>query len=202
MRPSQTRYGAGVGDSFQVIADVDATEAEAGALAQTVIRWMVDEEIIVAETSNCILGAPGHAPGPRYVAATEVDEPPRLKPDGVQVCVGRNVFHPSQGELGPVVCPRCGHTVVLEGPDGGVTEYWKAFSGALDAWYAGGSSDVPCAYCGQLVSFNDWEWVGEWPFAVGYLGFMFWNWPRLRATFITEVGQRLGHRLVVTKGKV
>ncbi|MGE5286256.1 MAG: hypothetical protein ACM3ML_03440 [Micromonosporaceae bacterium] len=27
--------------------------------------------------------------------------------------------------------------------------------------------------------FNDWQWTSEWPFAVGFLGFTFWNWPPL-----------------------
>jgi hypothetical protein len=61
---------------------------------------------------------------------------------------------------------------------------------------------VRCPHCGLLVDFNDWRWDSGRPFAVGFLGFAFWNWPELSDTFIAQVADRLGHRVVVTGGKL
>ena len=38
--------------------------------------------------------------------------------------------------------------------------------------------------------------------AVGHLGFEFWNWPILNTDLVSEIGSRLGHRVVVTRGNV
>jgi len=55
-----------VGDSFQIIADVEATEAEAPGLAASVVGWLTAEGIIAAEPTDCVLGAEsGYAPGPQ-----------------------------------------------------------------------------------------------------------------------------------------
>ncbi|HEX8632054.1 MAG TPA: hypothetical protein VF755_28170 [Catenuloplanes sp.] len=56
--------------------------------------------------------------------------------------------------------------------------------------------------CARRIGFNDWHWIGGWPFAVGFLGLTFWNWPPLRIAFVAEVAHHLGHRVVVTRGKL
>lgn len=55
---------------------------------------------------------------------------------------------------------------------------------------------------GSRFAFNDWQWIGHWPFAVGFLGFTFWNWPSLRLDFISQFADRLQHRVVITRGKL
>ena len=103
-----------MGDGFQIIADVEATEVAAAGLAASVVDWLTAEGIIAAEPTDCVLGAEsGYAPGPHYTAA--VTEPGEwlleLRTNGVRVSTNRNVFAPLQGEIGPVVCPACGQTV-------------------------------------------------------------------------------------------
>jgi hypothetical protein len=195
-----------VGEYFQIIADVEATEIEAAVLAETVVRWLVADGVIMPDTGDCVLGAEfGYPPGPCYTAATTGPSAHLrgLVTNGVAVSTGRQVFHPGQADLGPVICPRCDRTVVLEDPvTGELTGRWEPFSEALNTWYAGGSSKVRCPYCHAAVDFNDWRWDNEWPFAVGFLGFVFWNWPELNDRFIDQVAERLGHRLIVTGGKL
>jgi hypothetical protein len=100
-----------------------------------------------------------------------------------------------------VVCPRCENMVVLEESETAQpTAYWDRFSDALDSWCQGGSGEVQCVHCDGVIGFNDWRWIGRWPFAVGFLGFTFWNWPPLRDSFIAQVAKRLEHRVVVTRG--
>jgi hypothetical protein len=195
-----------VGDFFQVIADVEAAADEAPGLAASAVSWLAGEGIIMAEPCDCVLAPePGYPPGPRYVTAVTHpgDRVLRLRTNGVEVCAGRNVFHPVAGEFGPVVCPCCRQTLVLQDPvTGGLTGQWEPFAEALTGWAAGGAADVTCPQCGQVSGLNDWDWVGDWPLAVGYLGFRFWNWPELSESFIAGMAAHLGHRVVVTSGKI
>ena len=199
-------YRGAVGDSFQIIADVEAPEAEAPALAADVIGWLSGAGIVGAEQADCVLGAAaGYPPGRCYAAAvTTPDERLfTLRTNGVEVHTTRSVFYPVQGELGPVTCPRCGHRMELEDPPTGVpTAHWEPFNEALDEWMAGEPADVTCPRCRRASGLNDWQWTGEWPLAVGFLGFTFWNWPALSEPFIAQLAAYLGHRLVVTQGKI
>ena len=56
--------------------------------------------------------------------------------------------------------------------------------------------------CASAVAINDWHWQGDWPVAAGNLGIVFWDWTRLDPGFAREVGERLGHRVVVTRGRL
>jgi hypothetical protein len=198
-------YCAAVGDYFEIIADVEATETEAPELAASVVAWLAREGIIAAEPADCVLGAEsGYPPGPRYtVAVTEpADWLPRLHINGIEVCASRTVFLAGQGKPGPVVCPHCRQRVELEDPaTGQSTPQWESFSDALTAWMEDGPGEVRCRQCGQMAGFNDWRWIGE-PFAIGFLGFTFWNWPPLSESFIVQMASHLEHRVVVIRGKL
>jgi hypothetical protein len=195
-----------VGDNFQIIADVDAAEAEASALAASVVSWLAGAGIIAGDPADCVLGTgPGYPPGPQYAAAVTTPDGMllRLRANGVEVHTTKTVFFPVQGELGPVACPGCGQGMVLEDPaTGQATAHWEPFSGALDKWWAGEPATVTCPQCQRASGLNDWHWTGDWPIAVGFLGFTFWNWPALSRSFITQIGTHLGHRVVVTQGKL
>jgi uncharacterized Zn-finger protein len=193
-------YGGAVGDTFQVIADVEASEATAPVLAASVVGLLRDSGVIAAARADCVLGAAsGYPPGPGYAAAvTDPDELlPGLKVNGVEVTAARSVFFPGQGEVGPVTCPRCGHEVELRDP-----AHWALFGDAIGNWMAAEPSEVTCPYCQLHAGLNDWIWGADWPVAVGFLGFTFWNWPPLSSSFIAQVQAHLGHRVVVIRGKL
>jgi hypothetical protein len=65
-----------------------------------------------------------------------------------------------------------------------------------------GSGTVLCQNCGSAITINEWKWQGDWPIVVGHLGFKFWNWPLLHTNFVRQIGDRLGHRVVVTRGRL
>jgi hypothetical protein len=195
-----------VGDYFEIIADVEATEAEAPALAASVVSWLTREGIVAAEpAAECVLGAEwGYPPGRRYTAAvTEPDEHMlQLQANGVEVSTSRTVFSPAQGTVGSVVCPLCGQTVDLNEPaTGQITPQWELFSEAFGAWMEGGPGEVRCPQCRQVARLNDWRWTNE-PFVVGFLGFTFWNWPPLSESFIAQLASHLEHRVRVIRGKL
>jgi uncharacterized Zn-finger protein len=194
-----------MGDHFQVLADVDAGEAEAPALAASLVEWLVRDGVITSDVTDCVLGAEhGYPPGPNFWAV--VNQPNErflsLRTNGVEISIERRVFYPGQGDFGAVDCPSCGQTVILSDPStGAVSDHWERFGEALSTWYAGGSDLVRCPYCDQLVRFNDWRWSDE-PFALGFLGLTFWNWPELSDWFVEQLARHLGHRVIRTGGKL
>jgi uncharacterized protein (UPF0212 family) len=194
-----------VGDNFEVIVDVQATASEADGLAAAVLHWLGQEGIVAVTATHCLLGLDeyGYAPGARHSVA--LDDPSddyalRHAVNGLEIELGRRVFHPVQGEIGPIECPHCLTRILLEDAAGNLTDHWEALEMALTDWVRGGPGRTGCPACGQPIGVNDWHWPGQWPFAVGFLGFRFWNWPSLSSTFIAAVRQRLGHRVVVTRG--
>ena len=199
-------YGEVVGDSFQTIADVEAVEAEAPALASSVIGWLAGAGIIAGDPADFVLGTGrGYPPGPHYaVAVTRPDGTlPSLRINGVEVRTARTVFYPVQAEAGPVACPRCGYSMLLRDPaTGEMTAYWELFSYALDKWWTDWTGTVICPQCRRPSDVNKWHWSGDWPIAVGFFGLTFWNWPPLSQSFVTQVAAHLGHRVVVTRGKL
>jgi hypothetical protein len=103
-----------MGDHFQTIIDLDAKADEAPQLGARVVEWLVTEGIVLAERTDCVLGAPlGHEPGPnwqRAVAAADADEDPW---DGLAVHTERGIFDGGQGGPESVTCPLCETTTPL-----------------------------------------------------------------------------------------
>jgi hypothetical protein len=177
-----------MGEYFQTIVDLQATDEQAEALGALVLAWLVDGGIVEATCRDESRGG-GHAPGPRYAAAVvEPDEGlHRLNNNGLHVVTGRTVFF-SMG-VDAIACPWCTTAVA-----------WERLSDAVDEWYAGAAGTRRCGGCGRVMGLNDWRWQPPWGF--GYLGFEFWNWPPLAKGFLAEVGRRLGHRTVLAAGKL
>lgn len=190
----------GVGDYFQWIVDVEVTEAQAEEVADRLRRWLVDRGVIVPEETLCAISSPGHRPGSNFLAALgehEVDSNPDHM-DGVEIHIGRTLFYPGQGEVGPADCPVCDHTfgeVTFEtfdqwGDDPQIDE----LVAAAGRWVEGGSAEVRCSECGNSAHLNDWGW-GYGALAVGHVGITFWNWPPLAEGFARQVSEVLGHRV-------
>ncbi|MFF4240319.1 hypothetical protein ACFYYL_30960 [Actinomadura geliboluensis] len=59
----------------------------------------------------------------------------------------------------------------------------------------------PCPTCERPVDPQAWQWADDY-FALGHLGFTFWNWLPLRPDFIAALAARLGHPLVHLEGKL
>jgi DNA-directed RNA polymerase subunit RPC12/RpoP len=189
-----------VGDWFQVIADVDATADEAEALGAATLAWLVDTGVVLGEATDCVLANVGYPPGPRYATAvTEVD--PRLltlRTNGVEVITGRTVFYSMGADH--VTCPHCRHVIVLADDRADSIDPWRELSAIIEAWRDGDTGDYRCPTCRRVVGLNDWTWSPPWAF--GYVGFKFWNWPQLTPNFLADVSTRLGHRTVHPHGKM
>lgn len=195
-----------MGDWFQTVVDLDATEQEAAGLADRALAWLIAEGIVAAATSDCVLGGggQGHAPGPHYARAVDDPAPVDLWTNGLHLQTGRTVFDSGQGEPAAAVCPLCAAEVRLldeetwEEIDGA----WEPFAGKFAEWTEGGEGLVRCPACARESSVARWSWEDD-HFACGLLGLTFWNWGELTPAFVRDLGRQLGgHRTAVLRGKL
>jgi hypothetical protein len=194
-----------VGDYFQNIVDVEATDEEAGPLGERVLQWLTESGVVTGTPSDNVLGAEaGYAPGPRY--ATAVSAPDgrtlSLRSNGLHVIDYRYVYDCGQDGVGPVICPWCGQRDLLEDPSTyRMNDRWDDLSEAFSRWLDGGDGELDCLHCSRMVGLKQWRWQ-EPVWAFGSLGVRVWNWPPLADTFVADVARVLGHRVVVNGGKL
>ena len=194
-----------MGDYFQNIVDVEATDDEAGPLGERLLGWLIETGIVVDTPSDNVLGANlGYGPGPRNTAA--VTEPDAnmltLRTNGLHVIADRYVYDAGQDGVGPVVCPWCGVRDVLEDRKTfELSDRWDELSAAFGRWLDGGDGELACLHCQREVGLKDWRWE-EPVYAFGSLGVRIWNWPPLAGSFVADVARVLGHRVVVSGGKL
>ncbi len=185
---------------------------EVDAAADRVIQWLIDAEIIDSElSSESVLGRQGYRPGHQFNKAIrhpeeittgwmyEGDEYLQLyefRHNGVRVEKGRQGFLGSHGGYIDICCENCGtlHDLALYSGD---------IPGALEAfeWWCKGDEVVlfPCPQCGLIRSVAEWDFNGT--YALGNLGFTFYNWPQLKDSFALEIGQLLGSKITQVYGK-
>jgi len=177
-----------------VIADLDATAADAPRLADRVVAWLAAEGVVRAGRTRCVPGQPrGHPPGPHWERAVrdDWDRPPS---DGLAVHTRRTGFTSGADLPDAAVCPRCTAPTPLD------DTVWPRFSDAMRAWHDTGSAAVTCPACAAPVAVPDWTW-DDCPLALAHLGFEFWNWPDLDGAFRTRLTGLLdGHRTVYLWG--
>lgn len=190
-------YHVLMGDYFQTIVDTEAAREEAGLLASKIILRLAEQGIIEKTLRECVYSGNGmgYPPGPNYRQVVDVpdgccDYTLGLVTNGLGVIIGRTVFHAGQEGL-ELVCPKCGDRT-----DGG--DRWDD---AVGEWHRGkGDALFACPKCGHAEPVTQWPYNPPWGF--GSLGFEFWNWPPLKASFIREVSEHLGHHTVLVRGKL
>ncbi|MFD7403418.1 hypothetical protein ACFV7R_12235 [Streptomyces sp. NPDC059866] len=191
-----------MGNHFQTVVDLDATSVDAPALAARGLDWLVMEGIVRAERTDCVLGAPlGHPPGPLWAkAVSEEDWEPS---DGLNIEIGRTVFHGGQGDAMYAVCPHCATHTDLYTDEWDVIEgAWEPFGKAIETWHDTGKATVTCQRCGRAGDLTAWTWADDY-YAFGYLGFEFWDWPEFSPRFLSRFAETLGgHRTVLVGGKL
>lgn len=182
-----------MGDYYQIIVDKDASSEEAKSLSSDILNWLVEQGIVEATINDCVISGTGlgYPPGEHYQGVVEYDDfdIQTLRTNGLNIVVEHMVFMPTQGKLYSV-CPQCSTMIACN------DEWFKA----VDEWYEGnGQSIVRCSNCGYANSIADWSAAPPWGF--GNLGFVFWNWSRLKQFFIDDFARRLRHRTIYMAGK-
>ncbi|MFC9438739.1 hypothetical protein [Nocardia sp. NPDC057030] len=195
-----------MGDYFERIVDVEVPAAEAGALAERVVDWLVSRRLLSREMSAegmySLDVAEGHLPGAEWRQITR--EWGDWIPGPVAVIIGRADHFGGQGAIEPdsAGCPRCGaRTVIIDYPQQWEAdpEVWRPFRDAVAAWKRTGTGVVKCASCDTESPVTEWQWPAE--FALGALAFDFWGWPPLTDEFIADLAKQLGHNIDHQSGK-
>ena len=184
-----------MGDVFQKLGDLDATAQQAPGLATSASNWLVAEDIVSGELTDCALAGLGRRPGRRHGnALRNLDDAgglwTTLRTNGLQIDVGRQVYHGGQGGVSDAACPNCGDI-----------EAFADFSTSLDDWCKTGTADHACPACTRRSLINDWNLEPQW--GVGHLQLTFWNWPPLSEEFRHDVATHLNdHRLLYIYDKL
>jgi hypothetical protein len=158
--------------------------------AKEILDWLVAEQIVQSEKTDCILGEEGgYALGPGAAKVTDHPDflPNGLITNGLEIVVGKNVFHAGENGVDEMICPNCDEDVLEE--DG---------LDAVDDWFKGATDKLICPACGESVEYFDFD--PAW--ALSDLGFSFWNWPGFSENFIEEFSERLGCEVVVVMNLV
>jgi hypothetical protein len=182
-----------MGDGFQIIVDREVSEDEAPRLAEQIRGWLIGRRIIQPIPIEGLSDRPNYPPGDAYQSTLK--EP---NPRGTQGVTGlgfstkRSVFCYNYFDM---TCRACG--AQFEPKD----EAWERWSEAAETWSHGDDSVLyACPKCGVAERLADWD--GEFPCGFGNLGLEFWNWTPLSEQFIREVTEKLGHRIVLVRGKL
>lgn len=178
-----------MGDCFQKLGDLDATADDAQDLAAGVLAWLVAEEIVSDELTDCAYDGPARRPGRcRFKALRDAGDADGWWTSAIvnelKVDVGRQVYHGGASGVSDAGCPQCASI-----------QQFREFSDALDDWYKTGVADHACPVCARRSPTNDWILEPQW--GVGHLQLTFWNWPQLSEQFRQDISTQLnGHRLL------
>jgi hypothetical protein len=165
-------------DSVDWIVVLEAPLGEAQYLADQVRDWLVQEKIILT-TPEAAPSSRGNKIWSRawaYKWDADLTFQARTAPCGLEVAIGRRVFDAGGHGIDSLACPACG---MRHDPDS------LPWSDAVGAWHAGDDqSAMKCPACGVEQCIVAWHF--DVPWALGNLGFGFWNWT-IKERLVQEV---------------
>jgi hypothetical protein len=182
-----------VGDYFQTVVFKDVPLEQSLELGNKLVRWLVEQEIVIGEETDCILSTKknGYPPAKRYQLATKQPIDKHfllLNTNGVELITGRTVFHAGQMDF-EMVCPHCQHKL----------KKFDECNKAIECWYQGQTINfVKCPACQQSHDLLSWQ--SNYGFSS--LGLTFWNWPELALKFLGRLGQIIDKKTQVVNGKI
>lgn len=183
-----------MGNWHQDIVFKDVSDEELENVATQIFEYLVAKKIIGSEMSDNVLSSKkGYCPGENWRKAVEYPEESHfleLWTNGLDIVKKRNVFYADGSEFEAINCPKCG-TNNLECDWGELFGKWIE-----DPKSAG----LECADCEHSNSISEFIFKPTW--ALSNLGFVFWNWPIFKDSFITELQELTGKRIIKVEGKL
>lgn len=114
--------------------------------------------------------------------------PADLHVNGLEIVLQRQVFHTGQFGLETLECPSCKEDIPAED--------WEF----LSEWDSGESDNLTCPLCGVATEIHSYKFDPNWGFSD--LGFVFWNWPEFRTSFIEDFKRMLNCEIDVVISKI
>ncbi|WP_137819583.1 sugar ABC transporter ATPase [Pseudomonas sp. 2FG] len=163
------------------------------AKARSILRWLVQRNIVAAQPSTCARGGNrmGYAIAEGARAVMNIPVGAELSDylpfgqacNGLEIVTKRCIFTPYKGFLEEAGCPECRR------------EIGEALFDSLEEWMPGHTDNFTCPECGHEDDLNGFMFLQ--PCAFSNLGFIFNNWvgSHFKASFLDEFAERLG-RLV------
>jgi hypothetical protein len=205
-----------MGDYYQTIVDVEVTEEDSPQLAERIVAWLHDEGVIDRQRTNQrYTTGTNYLFGPR---ATEVVQDAAYFLGDYAGSVARNDVSPND----PLVfnvwvnvithrslvwntavsleCLACGAKTGDWDGRCVMKEVFDTWVHSAADWGDGGEGLFSCPDCGHVLPVTEWK-QGDCQWGFGNLAFWFWNYGLLKDEFVEEFGRRLGHRIVVPRGK-
>ena len=183
-----------MGDWFQSIVAKESQVEHPEFLASKIHKWLVQEMVIEARSTSCVLSETGlgYPPGQNYEKIVDKSQyahnPQEELVNGLEIITSRNVFFSGQGEI-EIRCPKCRMRC---------SDNWGE---AINNWFENiGKGLIVCHHCGNSQTIIEWDFVPPWGFS--NLGFTFWNWPKLDNSFINDLSQKLGLPIIFIAGKL
>ncbi|WP_250534834.1 hypothetical protein [Caballeronia sp. AZ10_KS36] len=158
-----------------------STYPEPEKKAKEILAWLVGRDIVVAEASDCVLGADfGYrfSNGAKSVVKADGDFSLTLVTNGLEIITERTVFCGYENGLEDIVCPNCKEDIAQED--------WDMFND----WAQGDTDNLTCPRCKHASEIHNYKM--SWPWGFSNLGFTFYNCPNLTDEFIEEFRKRLG----------
>ena len=152
--------------------------------AQSLLTWLVKQQIVEALPTTCGVGgnrmAYGIGPGAKRVAKAPEKLPYGRRIHGLEIITKRCIYTPTVNFLEEAGCPECRREI-------GVPLF-----ASLEEWWPGETDVFCCPECGFEDDINGFLFLQSCGFS--NLGLIFNDWVEagLRPAFVEAVGERLG----------
>jgi hypothetical protein len=183
-----------MGNWHQSLVVKRVSDEELEKVADVAINYLIERKIIHAKQGDNVLrGDIGYGPGQNWAFVVEYPEENhflRSLTNGMEICKGRTVFYADGREFESISCPSC-NANNLECDWGELFSQWLSDPN---------SANLKCKKCGISNSISDYKFEPKW--ALSNLGFVFWNWPMFKKSFIDELEKVIGKTIILVEGKL
>ena len=160
--------------------------SEKEKLKQEVLNYLISRKIIQEKKNDCTLSSKEGFPPGNNVSSILINENDNkfieLWTNGLEIIEERTVFHNGGNGIEKILCPNCNFDII--------DSEWGKY---IDNWYKGNNGSFECLNCKEIVSITECNFKPNWGFSD--FGFIFWNWPDLKESFIKELEEILNLKL-------
>lgn len=199
-------------DTYRIICTVEEVDSPR-EIAEKVIKWLQEREIIETELSNCVLGLNdfGYKPGKHYLDVVLYDEDIlRLTVCGIETKMERQVFN-AMGftALTEMLCPNCrknrfeGITPQDFYMDNLSREQLQSFHAVFDvfdSWVQNEKAELKCPHCKETALLSQYK-IGD-TISLSNFGITFWNWPEFKPVFVEQLREIIDHDIKMIVGRI